>query len=94
MTLNESIGRFNVRKTLRFEMRPLGKTAECLDVFLASDEGRAESLNTVKSLIEAEPSPDPTQKKRLNALDALLAESLVTREEYDAKRREILGEAT
>lgn len=91
MTLNESIGRFNVRKTLRFEMRPLGKTAECLDAFLASGEGCAESLNTMKSLIEAEPSPDPTQKKRLNAL---LAESLVTREEYDAKRREILGEAT
>ena len=29
--------------------------------------------------------------KRLDALDALLAESLVTRDEYDAKRREILG---
>lgn len=27
MTLNESIGRFNVRKTLRFEVKPLGKIA-------------------------------------------------------------------
>lgn len=54
MTLNESIGRFNVRKTLRFEMKPLGKTAENLDAFLADDEDRASSLNTVKTLIEAE----------------------------------------
>ena len=38
------------------------------------------------------PSPTPAQRKRLAALDALLAESLVTRAEYDAKRREILGE--
>ena len=38
-----------------------------------------------------EPSPTPAQRKRLAALDALLEESLVTRDEYDAKRREILG---
>ena len=54
MTLNESIGRFNVRKTLRFEMKPLAATAEYLNAFLADDEERASSLNTVKSLIEAE----------------------------------------
>jgi len=54
MTLNESIGRFNVRKTLRFEMKPLGKTAENLAAFLAEDEDRAAFLNTVKTLIEAE----------------------------------------
>ncbi len=39
---------------------------------------------------KAVPSPTPAQEKRLSALDALLAESLVTQEEYDAKRREIL----
>ena len=38
-----------------------------------------------------EPSPTPAQRKRLAALDALLEESLVTQDEYDAKRREILG---
>lgn len=54
MTLNESIGRFNVRKTLRFEMKPLGKTAENLDAFLAEDEERASDLHTIKTLIEAE----------------------------------------
>ena len=40
---------------------------------------------------KSEPSPTPAQKKRLDALDALLEESLVTQDEYDAKRREILG---
>ena len=54
MTLNESIGRFNVHKTLRFEMKPLGKTAENLDAFLAEDEDRASDLHTIKTLIEAE----------------------------------------
>ena len=54
MTLNESIGRFNVRKTLRFEMKPVGKTADHLDALLADDEDRAASLNTVKAVIEAE----------------------------------------
>lgn len=39
---------------------------------------------------KSEPSPTSAQKKRLDALDALLAESLVTQAEYDAKRREIL----
>ena len=54
MTLNESVGRFNVRKTLRFEMKPLGKTAENLDAFLAEDEDRASDLHTIKPLVEAE----------------------------------------
>ena len=54
MTLNESIGRFNVRKTMRFEMKPLGKTAENLDAFLAEDEERAASLNAMKTLVETE----------------------------------------
>ena len=54
MTLNESIGRFNVRKTLRFEMKPLGKTAETLDAFIAEDEERAFDLHTIKTLIEME----------------------------------------
>lgn len=54
MTLNESIGRFNVRKTLRFEMRPVGRTAANLDALIADDEERAASLNTVKAAIEAE----------------------------------------
>ena len=54
MTLSESIGRFNIRKTLRFEMTPLGKTADFLDGHLDADEERAASLNKVKSAIEAE----------------------------------------
>ena len=36
------------------------------------------------------PSPTPVQRKRLAALDALLAERLVTQDEYNAKRSEIL----
>ena len=36
--------------------------------------------------------PTPEQARRLAQLDALLAEELVTQEEYAAKRREILGE--
>lgn len=40
--------------------------------------------------VKAASSPTPAQGKRLAALDALLAEGLVTQEEYDAKRREIL----
>ena len=35
--------------------------------------------------------PSEEQKKRLKTLDALLAEGLVTQEEYDAKKAEILG---
>ena len=54
MKIDESIGRFNVRKTLRFEMRPLGKTAEYLEGHLAADEERAASLNIAKAAIEAE----------------------------------------
>ena len=54
MKIEESIGRFNIRKTLRFEMTPLGKTADFLDGHLEADEERAASLNKVKSAIEAE----------------------------------------
>ena len=54
MTIKKSIGRYNVRKTLRFEMKPIGRTADFLDGHLADDEERAASLNTVKAAIEAE----------------------------------------
>ena len=54
MTLSESIGRFDIRKTLRFEMTPLGKTADFIGGLLEADEERAASLNKVKSAIEAE----------------------------------------
>jgi hypothetical protein len=36
--------------------------------------------------------PPPTSGQRLKELDALKAENLVTAEEYEAKRKEILGE--
>ena len=52
--LEESIGRFNIRKTLRFEMQPVGKTADFLAGHLEADEERAAGLNKVKAVIEAE----------------------------------------
>ena len=54
MKIEESIGRFNIRKTLRFEMKPVGKTADFLAGHLEADEERAASLNKVKAAIEAE----------------------------------------
>ena len=54
MKISESIGRFSIRKTLRFEMVPLGQTADFLEGHLAADEERAASLNKVKAAIEAE----------------------------------------
>ena len=54
MKIEESIGRFNIRKTLRFEMQPIGKTADFLAGHLEADEERAAGLNKVKSAIEAE----------------------------------------
>ena len=54
MKIEESIGRFNIRKTLRFEMRPVGRTADFLAGHLEADEERAAGLNKVKSAIEAE----------------------------------------
>ena len=51
--LEKSIGRYSVRKVLRFEMRPVGKTAETLSQFLEEDEQRAAALNTVKAVLEA-----------------------------------------
>ena len=54
MKIEESIGRFNIRKTLRFEMKPIGRTADFLAGHLETDEERAASLNKVKAAIEAE----------------------------------------
>ena len=54
MKIGESIGRFNIHKTLRFEMQPIGGTADFLAGHLEADEERAASLNKVKSAIEAE----------------------------------------
>ena len=54
MKIEESIGRFNIRKTLRFEMQPVGRTADFLAGHLEADEERAAGLNKVKSAIEAE----------------------------------------
>ena len=54
MKIGESIGRFNIRKTLRFEMQPIGRTADFLAGHLEADEERAAGLNKVKSAIEAE----------------------------------------
>ena len=54
MKIEESIGRFNLRKTIRFEMKPVGKTADFLAGHLEADEERAAGLNKVKAVIEAE----------------------------------------
>ena len=54
MKIGESIGRFSIRKTLRFEMKPIGRTADFLAGHLEADEERAAGLNKVKSAIEAE----------------------------------------
>ena len=53
MMLAKSIGRYDVRKVLRFEMRPVGETADALAGFLGEDEERAAALNTVKAVLEA-----------------------------------------
>lgn len=54
MTLEESIGRYNIRKSLRFELKPVARTADYLDEMLAGDEDRAAGLNTLKAVFEAE----------------------------------------
>ena len=54
LKLKDSVGRFSVRKTLRFEMTPIGKTADFLAGHLEADEERAAGLNKVKAVIEAE----------------------------------------
>ena len=54
LKLKDSVGRFSVRKTLRFEMMPIGKTADFLAGHLEADEERAAGLNKVKAVIEAE----------------------------------------
>ena len=54
MKVEDSIGRYSVRKTLRFEMKPIGRTADFLAGHLEADEERAAGLNKVKAVIEAE----------------------------------------
>ena len=48
--LKQFIGKYKVDKTLRFELRPIGKTEAWLD--LTNDKTRAENYVTVKSLID------------------------------------------
>ena len=45
LNLKDAVGRFSVRKTLRFEMLPLGKTADYLAGLLEADEERAAGLD-------------------------------------------------
>jgi len=54
MKLNESIGRFPVRKVIRFALNLDHCAAVHLDELIAEDEQRAESLNMAKAAIEAE----------------------------------------
>ena len=54
MKLEDSIGRFSVRKVLRFSMKKLYSRAEWLEDWVSADEQRAYSLNVAKSAIEAE----------------------------------------
>lgn len=54
MALKDSIGRFSVRKTLRFEITPLGRTADFLCGYVDEDETRAAGLGTMKAVLEAE----------------------------------------
>ena len=52
--LNESIGRFSVRKVLRFSMKQNHSATVSLGALIAQDEQRAAYLNTAKAAIEAE----------------------------------------
>ena len=54
MNLKESIGRFSVRKSVRFSMKETYCRAEWLEHWISDDERRAAALNTVKAAIEAE----------------------------------------
>ena len=55
MKLNESIGRYSVRKVIRFAMQPSELcAAELFEPLMAQDEQRAAFLNTAKAAIEAE----------------------------------------
>ena len=55
MKLNESIGRYSVRKVIRFAMCPADLCAtEGIGAIIAQDEQRAAFLNTAKAAIEAE----------------------------------------
>lgn len=48
--LKQFIGKYKVEKTLRFELRPVGRTEAWLD--LTNDKTRAENYATVKNLID------------------------------------------
>ena len=55
MKLNESIGRYSIRKVLRFSMRPSDFCAtEGIGAIIAQDEERAAFLNMAKAAVEAE----------------------------------------
>ena len=53
-SLKQFIGIYPVSKTLRFELRPVGKTVEWIEKnkVLESDEQKAEDYPIVKSLID------------------------------------------
>ncbi|MDD2294173.1 MAG: hypothetical protein PHD07_08205 [Bacteroidales bacterium] len=53
-TLNEFKNLYQLSKTLRFELRPVGKTLEKIqqNELLTQDEHRAESYNEVKKIID------------------------------------------
>ena len=53
LKLKDSFGRFPVRKTLRFEMMPIGNTVDFLAGHVEADEERAASLEKTKAAIEA-----------------------------------------
>lgn len=52
--LNKFIGLYNMNKTLRFELRPVGKTLENINNngFIGNDDHRADSYKKVKKLID------------------------------------------
>lgn len=52
--LNKFTGLYQLSKTLRFELKPVGKTRENIDIngFLVNDEHRAESYKKVKKIID------------------------------------------
>ncbi|MDD5814150.1 MAG: hypothetical protein PUD32_07985, partial [Bacteroidales bacterium] len=53
-TFDQFIGLYNLNKTLRFSLKPVGRTAEnlCESELLKSDEQRAKDYPHVKSLID------------------------------------------
>ncbi len=53
--LNQFTGLYPLRKTLRFELRPVGKTLECIErkKFVTKDEQRACEYEKVKTIIDS-----------------------------------------